>query len=697
MARKPWTPPEVVWVSVDCEDCPVKTREEHVAEGSKDFFRRETFLTTFTTKDRTMDDIFDRPGTTTKYRSKVILSPKGESTEVHTMRVSEAMTQINQEIRRQGKEMRLIGHNVLYDLVCMFRDQLSRYTDTLALTSRLIRGRIYDEYRDQKQPISVWDSFNWSTGSLKSIGKTIGYPKFDGELVTHGRPLTTEERVSLVTYCCRDTEIVLEYGEKLAHEFREMFATDLGPTIAGTAAKIIHKHLEAHHEDAWVPFNESEALAAYFGGRVECFQMGDVRGELGAWDINSSYPSAMCEEYPHCASLQHYPGNHPAVQGMKTFHKLKHGIALVTIRIPHNPKRRERLVPPLPFKGKDGAVHFPTGTITGWYCVPELQNAVKWGARVTQIHEAWLTAKGVRYFEPVIRPAYEQRRQVKKQFPIKAETLKLLMNSGYGKFAEQKPRTSVVGLVRGPEAVLNDEGNPQAEILATWEGMTSIRFPLMEPPETANYLIGSYVTAYARINLHRALHAIASNPDLVLLYCDTDSAYVWRKANGAMPDIDIDQSKLGAWKEEGAAYFRTFGPKNYVCLAKNEDEPGYHWTFKTKGWKPNPKDVDFWCVDVGEKPEEITEAIETFQSDLNPIWRYLCLCESVVCKPAPTKLVSSIRRQVRAGEWYDGPEAPQKRLKPESRYTRRREVDGGQTHPKRAPESWALLPKERAE
>lgn len=696
MARQPWKPPEVVWVSVDCEDCPTATREEHEAMGSKDYFRRETYLTVFTTKNRDMDDLFDRPGTTAKYRSRVILSPKGESTEVHTMRVSDFLTQINQEIRRRGKEMRLIGHNVLYDLVCMFRDQLARYTDTLALTSRLIRGRIFDEYRDPKQPISVWDSFNWSTGSLKSIGKTIGYPKFEGELVTMGRPLSTQERESLVPYCCRDTEIVLEYGEKLGGEFQEMFGTELGPTIAGTAAKIIHKHLEAHHEDSWVPFNEPEALQAYFGGRVECFQMGDVEGCLGAWDINSSYPNAMCEEYPHTASLQHYRNGHPALKGMKTFQKLKHGIALVTIHIPHNPKRKSRLVPPLPFKGKDGAVHFPTGTITGWYCVPEIRNAVAWGARIVTLHEAWLTDKGVHYFEPVIRPAYEQRRLVKKTAPIKAETLKLLMNSGYGKFAEQKPRTSVVGLVRGAEAVMHDEGNPQATVLATWEGLTSIRFPLIEAPETASYLIGSYVTAYARINLHKALQAIASHPDMTLMYCDTDSAYVWKHDPNAVPDIEIDGGKLGAWKEESAAYFRTFGPKNYVCLAKNEDGPGYHWTFKTKGWKPNPKDVDFWCPDnVGESPEEIRAAIDTFQSDLNPIWKYLCLCEAVVCKTAPTKLVSSIRRQVRPGEWYDGPEAPKKRLKPESRYTRRREVDGGLTHPKRAPANWALKPEER--
>lgn len=88
-----------------------------------------------------------------------------------------------------------------------------------------------------------------------------------------------------------------------------------------------------------------------------------------------------------------------------------------------------------------------------------------------------------------------------------------------------------------------------------------------------NIAIGAAVTANARIHMSQ----FKNNPDYVLYYSDTDSAYY----NKPLPDHLVDSKRLGAFKLEHVLdKFVAIGPKVYGGIDINGNE-----FTKTKGLK----------------------------------------------------------------------------------------------------------------
>lgn len=128
---------------------------------------------------------------------------------------------------------------------------------------------------------------------------------------------------------------------------------------------------------------------------------------------------------------------------------------------------------------------------------------------------------------------------------------KLKLNSLYGKFASRPG-----GYLRRPEL---EDGR--------------LRYPLLkdESDQEPIYVpVGVFVTAYARSKIVRTAQSLYPR----FAYSDTDSIHI---VGLEEPDIDIDQTRLGAWKLEGrftrAKYLRA---KTYIEEMEGDDDITVH-------------------------------------------------------------------------------------------------------------------------
>lgn len=165
------------------------------------------------------------------------------------------------------------------------------------------------------------------------------------------------------------------------------------------------------------------ARSAYFGSRVEVFERNARDGFY--FDINSSFPFAMTKPAP---------GN---VSGMgKRIPDREDALfmAEAEVEVP------DGYFPPLPYR-HDGSVYFPTGKWKCWFNQVDLRLLEDEGGRI-------LRTGRVIHFEPFTDLAayattlYEKRRTGTSDFD--KVVYKLLLNSLYGKFAENTAKTQML-------------------------------------------------------------------------------------------------------------------------------------------------------------------------------------------------------------------------------------------------------------
>ena len=147
---------------------------------------------------------------------------------------------------------------------------------------------------------------------------------------------------------------------------------------------------------------------------------------------------------------------------------------------------------------------------------------------------------------------------------------KIMLNCLWGKLAQREVLTQseyiakpskYFELINNPNYIVKhveifDENCPF--ILVNYES----KLDHVETHGTANVIVGSYVTAYARLELYSILEKL----DDRVLYFDTDSCmYIHDPKSWNPPIIN---SRLGKWTDEEPnskiVKFRGLGPKNYA-------------------------------------------------------------------------------------------------------------------------------------
>jgi hypothetical protein len=411
-----------------------------------------------------------------------------------------------------------------------------------------------------KKDKHVWtfaDSFFLLKGALKEVGKTIGRPKTE---CAFDAPLD-----ELAIYNENDCRIVQEALDGLQREVMGL-GGEMRTTLASTAMALFRRVYLSRKIPTSKKLNDT-LRASYCASRVEVFAKKADFAEY--YDINSSFPYSMTFPLPGAlkGTLNRIPRGEHAIY-----------FALARVKVPEMP------LPPLPFKHGQ-RIFFPTGEWEGWFSRVDLELLETVGGTILEVDHAYIF-EAFNDLADYVKNLYAKRKEETRKagdnkaarergetepFPgaeLRSYTIKLLLNSLYGKFAERSLK----------EAILINPAHPfgcphkkrQTGNIREGEGRKPAAPPQVEHEDGecverlapgifrieeernvahAHVAISSYVTALSRAHLYHPLAACKQR-----YYCDTDSI-----ACGQGEMLPTSE-ELGDLKHEG-----TIKDAHFVC------------------------------------------------------------------------------------------------------------------------------------
>lgn len=409
-----------------------------------------------------------------------------------------------------------VFHNLEYDVINIFKhDDYIQIEDMVYSGVRLLKMTL------KGCPHTFVDSGAFFKGPLKALAEFVGKKKLKGSSMS-------------VKYILRDAEIPYLFLKGFQQRLVKNEGVNLGITIGQLAMEIYRRKYMLTKTQ--FTYNSPNCFKAYYGGRVEAFYLGDLQNEIHVSDINSSYPDAMKNNlYPDTGTIV------PSTLGTHNF-----GIGRFRVRVPDS-----QFIPVLPLKEeKSGRLFFPKGEFTGWWSYPEIRYAVECGTEILEEYEGEGTNSGCAPFVDYITDFYDKRLVAKNTSNQFDDLLyKLIQNNLYGKFFQWRGGNRMTRDPLPTHEIEKYFDHPEFDTKKVgpfyW-----YHLPKMEPPKHANFMWGLYITAYARIKLHKALNS-AYQVGYTPIYCDTDSIMYSNLSSKKLPEPNIPISKkLGDWDKE---------------------------------------------------------------------------------------------------------------------------------------------------
>lgn len=341
------------------------------------------------------------------------------------------------------------------------------------------------------------------------------------------------------------------------------FVGRFGPklTVGSTAIKELRKRhdferLSQDQDTIFRPF--------YYGGRVECFKGGIIKGPWKVFDVNSMYPKAMRDF------------NHPANGAFVQLDELPDESATYFIHF------RGKNYGALPVKTKMGLdFNIPDGDF--FACSHEMNVALKYGlVEIDEIYSVYEAVETIS-FDTFVNEFYAEKVNSKLAGDKRNEMFaKFMLNSAYGKFGQNPENFEDFIIERefGKDIELREQGYEIKSEYPTFEIWG-------KPSKVLDHSfydvsIAASITSAARSILLEAIQK-AVEP----IYCDTDSL-ICRELN-----CEISPSILGAWKIEGQFDFAAIGGKKLYAMYNKGDKTTKK--IASKGGTLNLQDIKRIC------------------------------------------------------------------------------------------------------
>lgn len=410
--------------------------------------------------------------------------------------------------------------------------------DGVQITQMIPRGSgiyLVEVEFDGEMTFSFYDSSALLPFALKRVTKEFNVTHQKGEIDYEKITKITPE---LLTYLESDCVGLYESLEKL---FSWPLIKKAGPakSLASQSLRVLRTTLKkpiAALSRSW----DQRIRRAYAGGRTEIFRctfesMGEGH-RLKCYDVNSLYPYVMREnEYPNTVDYE-----------TDEFEKDKPGFWECEVDVP-----RDMHIPPI------GVVHnkkyiFPTGCFEATLTTEEVNYARRSGCNI-KVREGVVFSNAGYVFREFVDTLYRIRESCDRG-SVDSTVAKLLLNSCYGRF----------GLNHEKSKIVFDDGRTGLRMLGGRE--TIIRandknYRLMEESveldSFSNVAIAAYVTANARIHMHRILRECGEDA----YYTDTDSIFTTRDLPTG---TGLGQLKL-EYECESACFLL---PKTYIADKK---------------------------------------------------------------------------------------------------------------------------------
>lgn len=327
--------------------------------------------------------------------------------------------------------------------------------------------------------------------------------------------------------------------------FHDTFGDRL--TVGGTALATLNSF---HGFETLSAQDDAVFRKAYFGGRVECFEVGVHEGAFQVFDVNSMYPSVM-RDFLHPVSRD-YVLRRGKVAG--------YSFARITARSDGA----------LPAHEEDGTLSFPRSHKPREFfaTVHEIEAGIETGLLTdVKFHWTYVFDK-VTKFDAFVNEFYGRRLEAKAAGDaMLVEFWKYILNSSYGKFALNPEKFKTWAITDGeiPPIDYDEDGNAKftwhhecdtANSKAIWYRPNPGKFGSFKNVATA-----ASITGAARAQLLRGI-ALSQRP----FYCDTDSIICTGRGN-----LDCDEKALGKWKLEVTGNrLAIAGKKMYVLFKDGE-------------------------------------------------------------------------------------------------------------------------------
>lgn len=449
---------------------------------------------------------------------------------------------------------------------------LAPHTDE-GTTPSIINGRIAQvfiagtEFRDSYRILPV---------ALKVMQKDeFDYTKME-------REVREKNKAEILLYQRHDCEYLREY----IIGFFDMFGDR--PTIGNTAMN----YLRHFHGFEKLRMSQDTALRDFFmGGRCQNFVSGAFLGNWKVYDVNSMYPYAM-KEFRHPLSALPIIGR---TLQEKTAFVIWEG-------------KNEGAVP---LRGAMGELNFTHGSGRFHSTIHEIEAALDTGS--IKIDRIVKTIGFERWgkFDAFIDHFFDLRLIAKAEGDKMGDLFyKLVMNSAYGKFAQNPSKFETFKISMGMEGFPNEDDRKSEENPNGWWPKI-VNGPIIYWAKPSNNRLSGYfnvgigasITGAARATLLRGI-ARARRP----AYADTDSIIC------EALDCDLDERRLGAWKLEAEGeLFACAGKKLYALFSRREQPGSERVTFQGS---------DFWCVKKASKGA-VLSASEILQVALGDTVRYV--------------------------------------------------------------------------
>jgi hypothetical protein len=394
------------------------------------------------------------------------------------------------------------------------------------------------------------DSYAILPVKLADMGGKDG--KLDIDYMKMKEAVRHRHRKEIIHYLKRDCDTL--YREVV--KYVDRFGVKL--TMAGAAmAKLLEAMEDDTQHSAGYTFQrltrdqDKQFRPFYFGGRVECFERGEIVDDLISVDRNSMYPAEM-------AACDHPTGNQflrqTAIDDRTDFVLVDATSAGA-----------------FPLRAADNRLTFPHGRAIYRVTGHEVRAAMALG-KVDISKLIWAAYSPLRMnFAPFVHPFYDLRVEASDAGDESAKLhYKLVLNSSYGRWALNPDRLKEWAIVRhgllpDPDSIeygqeIYDPERPWQPAF-TGDDVVFWRRSITEDEKKRsimNVATGASITGASRARLFEAI-CTAERP----VYCDTDSI----TARSVDVPMDDGGGKLGDWKIEAKTTHAYIAGKKLYALA----------------------------------------------------------------------------------------------------------------------------------
>jgi len=459
----------------------------------------------------------------------------------------------------------LVGHNLYYDIQALgFYDYIGYrgYEEEFFYDC----GLVYLHFLQKGSAhLKLVSSTNYFDCSLRELGEAVGLQKYNIDFNLAGND-------ELCIYCFRDVEILYEamcrYMEfNKAHDTGRFGYTKASQALNCYRHRFMRKKIYIHRVEKVVDLERS----AYFGGRTECWQLGEIEGGQKVFlDVNSMYPYVM-KKYRYPTRLRMYLEGKEASLALD-YLESSSVVAEVSLQTDE----------PIYAMRRDGKLIFPVGTFRTFLCTGALRRARDAG-HIRAVHRAAVYSCDY-IFSEYVDYWYALKCKYKREGnTIYTRIVKLFLNSLYGKFGQKKP---VVETYLDPAA-----GPPRscitmsAETGECWVERSAFgkiyRQVGEENGDKSLVAVAAHVSEYSRLALWDLCTAVGSER---VYYMDTDSICILAGDIHRIND-SIHGQRLGALSVDKVCETLVLcGPKHYfhdgkrVCkgVPKKAEQVGEH-------------------------------------------------------------------------------------------------------------------------